>query len=601
MPSTQPNELTNLASYYLETGPLPTLSSPPASSLPVPIKNLSGPCSSRYTAAGPPPMNETGDIRDLEDALWMEDCLTAEEKAERLQEIRENQEIAKANVGTSADRKKKEFLYEKVKEQAGKNWDVFYRRNGNKFFKDRHYLHVAFPELATSDDNSSKANAETFVLIECGCGVGNSVLPLLEYNPNLVVLGGDFSSVAIDILRKDERYLKASGEDVQVNFGGKNSNEQLKIKGRAFAEVWDITKGPFPGSYVPASPGASPVTFASAPFASGSLLLFCLSALSSIPAMINAVNTIKSHMVDGGVLVFRDYGRYDDGEMKQARGGTAVVDLTRTNASASEEVGDEEEEVEETTTKFGEDNSSTLPVPPPGDDDSASHFYVKQDSTLVYYFSEADLTRIFVEGCGLVIEEGGYITRQYCNRAEGARRRRVWIHGRFRKVPEVKTDKSQSIPEPLKIVEPTVAPVSVPAPSVPDSPEVVESTQVASLVPVVAQAASPEPSPIVELTPIPVSAPSVAESPKAVESSAPAAPSFAELALLESSPIVVEKEAPKVVFDFMTDNEPAAAPISKCPFGFVGENPHLKGGAHPLPQFAEKEAEAEAASSCSLS
>lgn len=35
--------------------------------------------------------------------------------------------------------------------RAASHWDTFYQQNKTKFFKDRHYLHREFPELATGD------------------------------------------------------------------------------------------------------------------------------------------------------------------------------------------------------------------------------------------------------------------------------------------------------------------------------------------------------------------------------------------------------------------------------------------------------------------
>jgi hypothetical protein len=36
----------------------------------------------------------------------------------------------------------------KLEQDARKNWDLFYKRNKTNFFKDRHYLHREFPDLA---------------------------------------------------------------------------------------------------------------------------------------------------------------------------------------------------------------------------------------------------------------------------------------------------------------------------------------------------------------------------------------------------------------------------------------------------------------------
>eukprot|EP00198_Chlamydomonas_reinhardtii_P008377 XP_001697714.1 predicted protein [Chlamydomonas reinhardtii] len=86
--------------------------------------------------------------------------------------------------------------HDRYEAQAGKYWDMFYRRNTTKFFKDRHYLHKEFPDLA----------AGPATLLEVGCGVGNTVFPLLEINPALRVHCCDFATSAIELVRSNPAY-----------------------------------------------------------------------------------------------------------------------------------------------------------------------------------------------------------------------------------------------------------------------------------------------------------------------------------------------------------------------------------------------------------
>lgn len=43
--------------------------------------------------------------------------------------------------------------------------------------------------------------------MEVGCGVGNTVYPLLEENPNLFIYAFDFSKIAIELLKVTLNFL----------------------------------------------------------------------------------------------------------------------------------------------------------------------------------------------------------------------------------------------------------------------------------------------------------------------------------------------------------------------------------------------------------
>lgn len=91
------------------------------------------------------------------------------------------------------------FWQEKYKREAGKNWDKFYKRNQNRFFKDRHWLQREFPDLAALDHNKT--------LMEVGCGVGNLVFPVFA-ETGCRIVAADFATTAINILQQDERFDK---------------------------------------------------------------------------------------------------------------------------------------------------------------------------------------------------------------------------------------------------------------------------------------------------------------------------------------------------------------------------------------------------------
>lgn len=95
--------------------------------------------------------------------------------------------------------------------KAFRYWHDFYNRNENRFYKDRHYLHQEFPELNPGDANtlSAKPNEPLF-LLEVGCGVGNALYPLLEFNPNLHVIAVDFAASAVNLTKVNPLYNKYS-------------------------------------------------------------------------------------------------------------------------------------------------------------------------------------------------------------------------------------------------------------------------------------------------------------------------------------------------------------------------------------------------------
>ena len=168
---------------------------------------------------------------------------------------------------------------EKYERDAGRSWDRFYGRHATNFFKDRHYLREAFPELAVASPST---------LLDCGCGVGNALLPLLESSPELRVIACDISSTAIALLKADATFAA------------------LAAAGRCEAFVRDATADELPPP-VQAQP------------ADCALMLFVLSAIAP-DKMLAAVRFAAAGLRPGGTFLFRDYGRYDHAQIRFGEG-----------------------------------------------------------------------------------------------------------------------------------------------------------------------------------------------------------------------------------------------------------------------------------------
>ena len=271
------------------------------------------------------------------DLLWVEDGGWDEERC-RLAEERLKEQGKGGGVP--------EHWYKEYTNKASKHWSLFYKRNGDRFFKDRHYLHAEFPEVL-----------ETDTLLEVGCGVGNCVIPLLELNHRLRAHAIDFATSAIDILKeKAVERLECAVCDVV--------NDELCVA------------------------GVGPESME---------LVMCMFVLSAIaPEHQQAVvQKLADCLRPGGKLLFRDYGKYDEAQLRFKK-----------NSKLKES------------------------------------FYVRQDGTCSYFFELQEVIEL-MGAVGLTPVDGRceYVRRQMANRSTKQARSRVWIQGVWAKA--AKSERSE--------------------------------------------------------------------------------------------------------------------------------------------------------------
>ncbi|XP_035252850.1 tRNA N(3)-methylcytidine methyltransferase METTL2 [Anguilla anguilla] len=292
---------------------------------------------------------------------------------------------------------------EEFDSRANEYWNDFYKIHENRFFKDRHWLFTEFPELApncrqypssqTGDaaeqgpnyvqhlssqtggadkgtrgtssgvatpaqtDASPVANGDfpgsssSYRILEVGCGVGNTVFPILKTNndPGLFVYCCDFSSTAVDLVKSNAEYDPA----------------------RCFAFVHDLSEETAP---FPVPPGSLDVI----------VLIFVLSALHP-DKMQASIRRLAELLKPGGVLLLRDYGRYDMAQLRFKKGRCL-----------------------------------------------SENFYVRGDGTRVFFFTQDELHDMFTLA-GLEKVQNLVDRRLQVNRGKQLTMYRVWIQCKYRK------------------------------------------------------------------------------------------------------------------------------------------------------------------------
>uniref|UniRef100_A0A8C1U532 tRNA N(3)-cytidine methyltransferase n=1 Tax=Cyprinus carpio TaxID=7962 RepID=A0A8C1U532_CYPCA len=262
---------------------------------------------------------------------------------------------------------------EEFDNRANEYWNDFYTIHENRFFKDRHWLFTEFPELApqqkppqdaeenlingedvpsTHNDTEFPGASASYRILEVGCGVGNTVFPILKTNndPGLFVYCCDFSSTAVDLVKSNPEYDPSC----------------------CHAFVHDMSDA---SAEYPIPDHSLDVI----------VLIFVLSALHP-QKMQNSINRLARLLKPGGVLLLRDYGRYDMAQLRFKKGRCL-----------------------------------------------SDNFYVRGDGTRVYFFTQDELHDLF-SSAGLEKVQNLVDRRLQVNRGKQLTMYRVWVQCKYRKV-----------------------------------------------------------------------------------------------------------------------------------------------------------------------
>ncbi|NXL20096.1 METL2 protein, partial [Setophaga kirtlandii] len=192
----------------------------------------------------------------------------------------------------------------------------------------------------------------TYRILEVGCGAGNSVFPILKVlcnTPGTFLYCCDFASGAVELVKSHSSYNSAW----------------------CSAFVHDVCDDalpyPFPDEILDVI-----------------LLVFVLSTIHP-DRMQGVVNRLAKLLKPGGMLLFRDYGRYDTAQLRFKEGHCL-----------------------------------------------SENFYVRGDGTRVYFFTKDEVWNMFTSA-GLTEVQNLVDRRLQVNRKKKVKMQRVWIQSKFQK------------------------------------------------------------------------------------------------------------------------------------------------------------------------
>ncbi|XP_054535090.1 tRNA N(3)-methylcytidine methyltransferase METTL8, mitochondrial isoform X4 [Pan troglodytes] len=314
----------------------------------------------------------TDPAKVFEHNMWDHMQWSKEEEAAARKKVKENSAV-------------RVLLEEQVKyeREASKYWDTFYKIHKNKFFKDRNWLLREFPEILPVDQKpEEKARESSWDHVKtsatnCFSRMHCPTVPdeKNHYEKSSGSSEGQ-SKTESDFSNLDSEKHKKGPMETGL-FPGSNATFRILESHssyratQCFAFVHDVCDDGLP---YPFPDGILDVI----------LLVFVLSSIHP-DRMQGVVNRLSKLLKPGGMLLFRDYGRYDKTQLRFKKGHCL-----------------------------------------------SENFYVRGDGTRAYFFTKGEVHSMF---CKASLDEKQNLVdrRLQVNRKKQVKMHRVWIQGKFQK------------------------------------------------------------------------------------------------------------------------------------------------------------------------
>ncbi|XP_032879909.1 LOW QUALITY PROTEIN: mRNA N(3)-methylcytidine methyltransferase METTL8 [Amblyraja radiata] len=370
--------------------------------------------------------------RVFEHNMWDHMQWTPEQEALARQKAEENSSV-KVSI-------EEQVKYDK---DACSYWNEFYRAHQNKFFKDRRWLFMEFPELLphrTHECNEVVLEPEkTSILFSAVCS---------QMQTKLDSVYKTYAEQAVETVRKQN--LQRTNDDMNMEHKGQDWKWMDRQKNQGYFpgidfnfKIFEVGCGAGNSVFPILSKIRDSSTFlyccdfsthavhlvtchplynasqchafvhdmcdeatSTYPFPDGSidviLLVFVLSSIHP-ERMQMVINRLSKLLKPGGMILFRDYGRYDLSQLRLKK-VTQVMRNSMTNVP---------ENHDDCRCLFG-------------------NFYVRGDGTRVYFFTNEEIARIFISA-GLKEVQNVMDRRLQVNRKKKVAMHRVWVQCKYQK------------------------------------------------------------------------------------------------------------------------------------------------------------------------